>query len=1103
MQQTNAEKDSNEEIAEDREILVEYLKAEMIGPLYGENEALPEPPSRRYSSGMLFPKSIDLADTSDQSTVNTVFEEQIPDEAGLEANIGPISVAEEQGDDPITLANENLPACIGISFHIIDDPHISIEVRAGIYQKASPQSDDKDWIRKQLSTDVDGKPIVFGPDGNRFPISKKEMIFDGRAYLYTLWRRSKIGWLVTVNVINARERDEDKELVNTENSLYQVELKIRPMENGTILPSDRSSFLTDDPEEKILDLQYQRMQAFGVGHGCSVDWNRDGNGRVTEIRSEFLPRYEVSPITYDVDEKYLPKDQNGSDGKPFVGILSYYHLYQLEDKPDDLNKELAKLINGYKDWVESLREENDGVSPDLLDAKDELIQRLDCATERMSVGLRMLENNALVRRAFCLADQAMLMQRVHATEKQYAGTKKTANSVLYQEPVLSNYKHLTWRPFQLAFRLLVLSSLVDPTDKDRNVVDLIWFPTGGGKTEAYLAVIAFNIFYRRMKYHDAGAGTASIMRYTLRLLTGQQFERAAALICACELIRRNYPEELGDEEISIGLWVGGAATPNNYETAKREFDDLIARKNIYTPFQIASCPWCGTELVPILADKLGEEEFYGYSVQPNSFMVFCPSDSCPFHNKLPVGVVDEQLYDEAPTLLMGTVDKFARMPWEERTSEFFGGSPRVRMPPDLILQDELHLISGSLGTMVGLYEVAVDALSSWNAHPPKVIASTATIRRADEQCLGLYNRKVRLFPPSGVDAADNFFSRFDKGEEQGKKIRGRLYVGFMSQGQTASTTMIRLSAVLLQAPIELNLSSGQKAYWNVVAYHNNLRELGKTLTFAMDDIPGRIKVIASDPNNVRILDDERVEELTSNRTQGELVALGERLKLPHNDPRAISYLVSSNMISVGVDFPLLGLMLVSGQPKSTSEYIQATSRVGRSFPGLVITMLSPARPRDRSHFERFVQYHSALYRYVEPGSVTPFSPPAMDRALHAVLVTVIRHSLGLNKNKDAAAFRNDLHGIEWMVGYIRKRIEEIDPDEKADAERRIGALLDYWIKRIQKYPNLIYDRKQAPQLKSLLVRFEDSRSYGAWRTLNNMRNVDKSCVLNIKKGRNR
>jgi hypothetical protein len=423
---------------------------------------------------------------------------------------------------------------------------------------------------------------------------------------------------------------------------------------------------------------------------------------------------------------------------------------------------------------------------------------------------------------------------------------------------------------------------------------------------------------------------------------------------------------------------------------------------------------------------------------------------------------------------------------------FFGDERHE--PPSLIIPDELHLLSGPLGTTVGLYEAAVEALIEFNGTPPKVIASTATIRRADEQAVALFGRNVRLFPPSGLDADDSYFARIDR------ERPGRLYVGLMAPGHTISTAVIHTAAVLLQASGEVALHPPQDdGYATLVVYHNSLRELGRTVTLARDDIPARIKFIAEDESRIRRLEDEDVVELTSNVSGRELPSLLERMFKPASEPDGIALLATTNMLSVGVDVRRLGLMLVNGQPKTTSEYIQATSRVGRgAVPGLVFALFTSTKARDRSHYETFLPYHAALYRYVEPTSVTPFSPPARARGLHAALVILMRHGGGLSADDAAGRIRDADGAVARAAEALIRRVALIDPPEADPTARQIDHLLGEWRDLADEAAargQALYFKPHGKQHLSLLKDFDASGS--GWETLHSMRNVDRLCELEI------
>ncbi len=1074
--------------------ITQYLHAELVGPRNGEHEVLAEEPNRAYVAGTLFPQ--------DASNEPVILEDE-----GDVTGSGGLNDSQDIGDDPVVLANQYLPASLGVSFYLEGSPGVRVQLRGAQYKHAVEEEfattsidspvDDQDaegedattedvdesdsqapggvrtsrkrprWGRQPFAYGVDAD-LVLQPGAHGRSVTIETARREGR--LHAVWRDAGSGWLVTVTVINP-QKTRDPRRVDPAACLFQVELTCRPEDGGRIRAYPRSRLLTEDNEERILDLLYRREASYGVGHGCAVIWDNPENGQVAWVRTEVLPQQSVPPITYD-----LPHSDD---------VMGLKLLADGEQNPGALVSRLTSFVDAYERWIGTLVAEHTDVPADLNDVRHELLDRLHVAVQRMRAGVLLLQNDRHALHAFCLANEAMLEQMVRSGP-EYAGTRRPANAHAVREPELKDLQTPTWRPFQLAFQLLTLASVANEDDHDRRVVDLIWFPTGGGKTEAYLAVTAFLIFYRRLVHSTTAAGTAVLMRYTLRLLTTQQFRRAATLICACEMIRQGDPGRLGSDPISIGLWVGNETTPNRFGTARERYQQLLLEEHPTSPFQIDRCPWCGTELVPEI--RQSDQQLYGIDATLTDFRLFCPTQSCPFHEELPVRVVDDDLYERPPTLVIGTVDKFARLPWEARAGAFFGEGKR--RPPELIIQDELHLISGPLGTVVGLYETAIDALASWDGCAPKLLASTATIRRADEQCLGLYARPVQLFPPSGLEARDSYFARYDLNSP------GRLYAGVLAPSHTGSTALIRVAAALLQAPKDLHLTGADlDAYWTLVAYHNSLRELGKSVTFGNDDIPARVKVLAQDRSELRQLNEGNVQELTSNIRAEELAELLERLNRTAQERGEISLLLCTNMLSVGVDVPRLGLMLVNGQPKSTSEYIQATSRVGRgSVPGLVVCVYSPSKPRDRSHYERFAAYHQGLYRYVEPTSVTPFARPARDRALHAVLVSLVRHRAGLPETDQAGEFRRDLPEMQRIARWITERVQQVDPREAQSAVDDLEQRLREWEARARVDTLLRYSGERQ---HSVLLRTPGDGHTEGWDTLQSMRNVDRSCLVKV------
>jgi len=942
--------------------------------------------------------------------------------------------------------------------------------------------------------------------------------------------RTKISdeiWSVTVMLVN----DVKEASAKAHHCIFQPVMRISTDENGFrfVENNPNPDFSVMDEEEQSLELLYRKKKIYATGLGVSVDWDIDAIGDGS-VWSDFFPEAEVPPMSFD-----LPENTSVS-----ASDLSMKRLSDLDDsdKPQKLST-LTDLVDLYKAWADDLKDTARSLDTRYQSAAVKNIVECKRAYERMYSGIETLRNNEIAYSAFLLANRAMFMQRVHLRVQQqtsdidrYPGDETITELLQNMEYRQADDGDCKWRPFQMAFLLMDINSIVYDDEPERNIVDLIWFPTGGGKTEAYLGLTAFTIFYRKLVHPTNSGGTTVIMRYTLRLLAAQQFTRAATLICACEYIRQDcevkrhrYPTyKLGHEPITIGLWIGGSHIPNKNDDAKFHLNKLLdvrehyyvrSEKDRHNKFQLLKCPWCGIKLVKDEKNKqlVGK---WGYAMRGKHFYMFCPQEDCDFTRRLPIQIIDEELYDNPPTLLFGTVDKFAMMPWDGRVGSFFGVGSGNRSP-ELIIQDELHLISGALGTMVGLYETAVDALCGQKNIAPKIIASTATIRRAKEQCSVLYNREVVQFPAPGLDAGDSFFAREAKiSYEVG--IYGRKYVGIMPSGKTKAMTQIRVMAALLQKIYTMPLSDEVKdKLWTLTVYFNSLKDLGKASTLVDDDIKDFIIRTAN-----RMFTSRRLivgsDELTSRVTTTELNETLDKLeKLEYSKKNmdenryASNVLLATNMISVGIDVARLNVMLMVGQPKLTSEYIQASSRIGRFFPGVAFVQYDATKSRDRSHYEKFKAYHESFYRFVEPTGATPFSKPARERALHAVLTAMIRQRTGLCEDEDAIKFDKEYFAdvITETKSFIINRIQSINSragngmkDDSADVHAEMDLFFDEWQKAVDDCNNAgdsplpyYFGRRfmvapPAAGLKRLLKQYNSVGSDVAFETLTSMRNVD-------------
>lgn len=1072
----------------------------LLGPLKAD-EIIESAPVDTYLTGILWPKG---------ATVDG-----IDDDSGSESGSEPESVS----DSAVPGYRAVRPCSIGITFAVKAGAEVSIglgdtsryelvaeassmgaeagasaagavlplvsEAESGAFGESTGAA--RAWRRRALgyrrSLSANGASSssktnkFIGPDG--------QPIVDTRVALHVRHRAGPEQHVFTVTLIND-EKDEESAGPRDARCLFQAELVVRATINGAgaIQPRPLPPISGDDEDSLTNALLYRDVREFAVGHGIAAVWKDVTGGSASEVRTAWLPEAIVpgtSPEGHALLKTFRQSYPRALDAE-FIGD---------EGSRADVVIALEAFTVCYGQWIESqLRSRLGSFSGELRKAADANLSRCESTVTRIRSGVDVLRTSDAAWTAFALANAAMDRQ------SRFPGKGSGARA-------------LVWRPFQLAFMLLVLPGLVNPEDDGRECMDLLWFPTGGGKTEAYLGLTAFQIFYRRLvdSSRRRQGGVDVLMRYTLRLLTVQQFQRAAALITACDLIRIS-DTRLGAAQISLGLYVGGDATPNKMEVAREAIDQEQAeQKPKSTPRQLLRCPVCGTDL-------RGAD----YRADPHipQIDITCRNKSCETAGRpLPVVTVDEAIYERPPSLLIGTIDKFAQMPRRTDIRRIFGLDGGL--PPGLIIQDELHLISGPLGSMAGLYETIIDIVCTRAGVRPKIIGSTATIGHAVAQVRSLFDRDVLQFPPPGFDAADSFFAVRD---EIGPD---RLYVGIPTAGRSPKFALQAIIAALLQSAAAM-LEKGAvddeliDTYWTCVAYFNSLRELGGAYVLMQDDVPRQMQFLAGRLESKRRDLELEPEELSSRKSSRELPKLLNELATTRTqylaDPSEFEQpkdvVLASNMISVGVDVPRLGLMVVNGQPKSTAEYIQASSRVGRLMPGFVVTLYNFGRPRDLSHFEHFRSYHGALYRSVEATSVTPWAPRARDKALHAVLASLIRHLVpGLAGDEDASLFDPADPAVATVIAAIRARVSAAsDGIEAQDTGEELDAIIGKWARRSEEArgssTRLRYWLKKAPFGKSapyLMHSAEEgvSGSSLAWPTPNTMREVEPSTAFVLKK----
>lgn len=1246
-----------------RERFLADLIREVLGPRDGPREIVYSDPRKLYITGILAP----------QPEAGEVAPRDPEAEAVLPVEDVEVEAGEEDVDDrdgsvapPFSPALDprETPRSIGVTFAVEARGATRIEVCLSWarYMQSGPET----WTRMPRVYLSGPIPLEAGGQVTRFVnasgICTPE---EAEVSLHVSSRRipGREQFMVTLHLVNRLTgRRADPQV-----HIFQPQIRVvseSPLASVVFGPA-----VTGDLETRRLEFLQRDRAVRARGHLCSAVWKEID----PERRAPEMPENpDMPPFTWP-DGIFLPSDQRARFSPPdvrteFVPVFAVetpeFGWDESYGPPPELRAEalaecwevpalraaLTPLVEGYRRWIDGWKAEVEGFER-RGDPSADVVRRVynECVDvlRRMRTGVDILVHDEDARLAFCFACAAVDLQH------RWSARQASATG-------------FTWRPFQLGFVLTVLESIVRPESYDRDVCDLLWVPTGMGKTEAYLGLAAFTMAYRRRRAirrrEGNGAGTAVISRYTLRLLTIQQFRRALGTVTACEFLRvhraasgravgwRPASCPIGEDFIwgtsrfAIGLWVGGGVTPNRLGTVyvsdghggRRPLHgavDLLKGVASFSaeagePAQVLDCPACGCPLaVPELdagehtlhwvietSDPAGVQSAVltqsadfqviscdvsphsdgihcsvqaritcsvpvpersldawltraldglgrlvaarpsrpGYIIrtytvstgreEPFDFDIFCPNRNCPLNADvlwaegvpvddgllsralladpdlarrlrgspppqqyelvlpgrarpvsspdgmafrvvppfvqagrasradlaplflstsipIPALTVDEQVYHRCPAMVISTADKFAQLSWEPRAAALFGNIDRYHPrlgyyrrgqpddpppasqavarspldPPELILQDELHLVEGPLGSLAGLYEVAVDHLchSSTGGRGPKYIASTATIRQAREQVGSLFARRVAIFPPHGLRWEDRFFLREREPHPLEASRPGRLYVGVCAPGLGPLTPIIRIMARLLQTSFEEERRNGPASvdpYWTLVAYFNAVRELAGARALYRQDIPEWIRGQLAGSLGARPLsdDDAHVVELSSRRKSTDLPRLLVRLESPL--PDAVDALFTTSMFGTGVDVSRLNLMMVAGQPKTTSAYIQATGRVGRTRGALVVAFLRASRPRDLSHYEFFSGYHRRLYTFVEPVTVMPFSTAAIERAAGPILVAILRLRRGGTfpwyRDGTAREMRTRRMDEDWLADLLEDRAQD-------------------------------------------------------------------------------
>lgn len=1117
-----------------REKILEALRVDLMGP-QEECEVLNEPPTSSYITGMLYPSNTSLSEDeiydNQEFMQNEYYSEDKKDS----------DTSEEYDSETLSQEKFKKQSSCGLTFYVKEGVSgVTATIKWGSYEKSqeSVMIETSDGIPKAIKRQCFNRiqhVSVVDIDLASFNRAKKVSLKeDKNLILYLLQMPVSNGnRMISVYLYNCREKTEKER--EYEQVMFQVEIQISAGKEDSVFVPEylcRANVLEDE-------YYYEKRSVYARGRGCSAVWTKL-NESIVAVKTSFIPDYEMNGVSPQIS--IFPKN-----------TFSVKFLMWQKNREESISR-LRSITDDYQRWIDNLAHHEYMNRGDFKEKGNTIIMECRAACERMRDGINLIENGEVVFQAFSFMNQVMHMQHSISAYARQSGKGIDCN--------LGDYirqDSFEWRPFQIAFILLNLTGIIYPDSGERNIVDLLYFPTGGGKTEAYLGLIAFTMAYRRLTAgneteYEKDGGVTVFLRYTLRLLTTQQRDRLIKLVIAAEMTREKHPELFGKQRFSIGFWVGSQVTPNKF--SDYDNNDIQKQRDFTRKLtkQLLKCPCCGRDIT---------ESDYDIDTVFKSVKITCSNKRCHFYKyngvPLPVYLVDEEIYRKCPTIVIATVDKFAVLPWHEETGLLFGktdrycarcgfiakgekhvayhtatnGLPTVRpitvkpfYPPELIIQDELHLITGPLGTIYGGYEELVEEMCSFKRGDkkikPKYIVSTATIKNAGEQTRCLYGRdRFSQFPPNGFDIGNSYFiteialpsqtyivnedDKICKMVEEGEKPF-RQYVGICGNGSSVKTTLLRVYAVILQTVFELSQYDEYKdyvdPYYTLIGYFNSIRELGGAKRLLDDDIPSRINTLRKKYGYDLRRFLSRTKEITSRIPSYEITKILEDLNKRYNPNQqkqdCYDVVNATNMIAVGMDVDRLGLMVITGEPKQNSEYIQASSRVGRNYPGLIVTVYNPYRPRDLSHYENFVGFHLQMYRYVEGTTATPFSARARDRVLHAIVVGLLRlqyKEMAENKKAGDILSFPDAE-LEKLKKEILERVALVNHRVCSEVEEEIDDFIRGWRELCrEEKPLVYYTYGHLDKYNRLLNYYHEYCNPREKPTLNSMREVEKTATI--------
>lgn len=844
-------------------------------------------------------------------------------------------------------------------------------------------------------------------------IIAQKVLTDPHYYKYDVKSRITLGDLVTEEKWNAFLQREKKEVVNTVNwnmavtgefkvknrilsiglklinkaeqvegellkkrhkdhvkisTIFNARLKVQ-LEGTKYIPIELSHFQDD--------YKYSKEQA-ALGFNCNIDF--------LELRETMDYIVTTNVPTF---KQYRLKTNNDIPAH-FTDLIS-----SPVETLDTIHRGMLKVLS---DWRRTQKEKSVVLSEKAKRQMSSEIDDFEIEIERFKLGIDLIRDYSIIRDAFICMNQAFAN-----SPKSYGG----------------------WRLFQIVY---IVSVILDITSCEKKLplpenikakstfdaADVIYFPTGGGKTEAFLGTVVFNLFFDRLR--GKKCGVTAILRYPLRLLAAQQASRVANILAQAELIRRQHPQMRSSDSFGLGYLCGEGNTPNKLSKYKLdEINSLSQEERDKKYLVVEKCPFCGADL-HMVAD-----------VDHMKLVHVCGNKLCR-ESVLPIYIVDNEIYRYLPSVIISTVDKMSAIGFNRNFAQIFRGSDHkcimhgycgpdgciefkeceeehfsnVSMydpVPTLMIQDELHLIRESLGTYDSHYELMIDYFCrnhTSSRRGMKVIGATATISNYEDQINQLFLKTPRRFPCESIDLKKNFYSYIDEND------LNRIIIGYAPFGRA------------IISGIAYSLKALREVIWEYVLVPDRIRKikgLGKLtdeqckklvqdywLSIEYNNVKtDSTNVVGALNNPINIeLNDEGIRTYAAVKMTGDdsfqdvrkILAEIETAKDIVNDVD-FNMISATSMISHGVDADRFNEIMFFGIPGSTAEYIQAYSRAGRKYPGIVIDVIRPSRPTDQSYLRYFQKFHEYKDILVDPVPINRWANKAIDVTLPGILCGLI------------------------------------------------------------------------------------------------------------------